>query len=222
MPEPPISIVIADDHPIFRAGLQRLLETEPDLRVVGEARNGVEALERVARLTPDILLLDVSMPELDGLETLRHLAQETLRVRTILLTAAIESVDMTTALRLGALGVLQKTSTPDLLFRCLRAVMRGQYWVGRDVVRTLVQALAEATRGNGAMNPATITPRERDVVAAVARGATNKGIAQSLGVSEQTVKNHLSSIFDKTGVSSRLELALYAQREHLAGHSGKP
>jgi two-component system, NarL family, nitrate/nitrite response regulator NarL len=215
----PIRIVIADDHPIFRDGLRRLLAVEPDFVVVGEGADGHEAVERVRALRPDVLLLDLAMPGGGGLDTLRELAEGASDVRTVLLTASIDREDALEAVRLGARGVVLKTAATPLLYKCIRAVVAGEYWIGHERVHDLVASLREftASRSGGRPPASTLTRRETQVALAVLDGASNKEIAEKLGLGEQTVKNHLSSIFDKLGVSSRLELALYAVHHRLAG-----
>jgi DNA-binding NarL/FixJ family response regulator len=205
-----VRIVTADDHPIFRDGLRRLLESEPGFEVVGEAGTTKEALRLVAELAPDILLLDLAMPDGSGLDVLRELDLSDASVRTVLLTASADKQQMLDALRLGARGLLLKDSATALLYKCVRHVMAGQYWFGRDRMPSLIEAF-RAMGGVETLPPArTLTNRELQIVAAIVEGATNRDIAARLGLSEQTVKNHLSNIFDKVGASNRLELALYA------------
>ena len=220
-PRPPIRIVIADDHPLVRDGLRKLLEGQPGFRVIGEAADGIEALERAKVLEPDVLLLDLAMPRMNGLEVLSALAGSTSNVRTVLLTAAIEGEETVRALRLGAQGVVLKESATEQLYLCIRAVMRGEFWVGREHVGDLLQALRQLEGASSRPPAATLTARERQVIAAVVEGASNREIGEMIGISEQTVKNRLSSVFDKLGVSSRLELALYAVHHGLLA-DGEP
>ena len=215
MEEPltPIEIVISDDHPVFREGLRKLLEAEPGFRVVAEASDGEETVKVVRQYKPQVLLLDLSMPKGTGLEALRELNQLGIQTRTILLTASIEKDQVIEALQLGAHGIVLKHSTLQLILKSIRCVSDGQFWVGQESVSDLIQALkrmmpqhraSEATRDFG------LTSRELQVIALIVAGYTNKDLARKLGISEHTVKHHLTNTFDKLGVSNRLELVLFA------------
>jgi len=221
---PPVRVLIADDHAIFRDGLRRLLEADPGLKVVGEAADGIEALKLALKLKPDILLLDLAMPRQTGLDTLGELADSCPNLRTVLLTAAIEKAQIVQALQLGARGVVMKESATQLLLKCIRAVMQGELWVGRESVSDLVQFLREGTRDARQKEPLQknfgLTPRELEVVAAIVGGYTNRDVAQKFSISEDTVKHHLTNIFDKLGVSNRLELALFAVHHRLVEGRG--
>lgn len=222
----PIRILIADDHAIFRDGLRRLLEADPGLRVVGEAADGLEALQLALKLKPDILLLDLAMPRQTGLDTLPELARSCPELRTIVLTAAVEKPEIVSALQMGARGVVMKEAATQTLLNSIRAVMKGEFWVGRDSVSDLVQFLREGIRGPRVKQPLRkdygLTPRELDVVAAIVAGYTNRDMAQKFSISEDTVKHHLTNIFDKLGVSNRLELALFAVHHHLVVDPSQP
>jgi len=213
----PVSIVIADDHQIFRDGLTRLLTDEPDFKVVGAAGDGDGTLRMVRELTPDILLLDLAMPRRSGLDVLRELAAESSLVRTIILAASIDETHMIEALELGARGMVLKDTATTLLFKSIRMVMAGQYWVGREAVSGLVDSLRRARqqRHERAASRYGLTGRQMEIVAAIVAGATNREIAKKLDLSEDTVKQHLSAVFDKCGVSSRVELAMFAVNHHL-------
>jgi two-component system, NarL family, nitrate/nitrite response regulator NarL len=220
MPDTPRSVrlVIADDHPIFRDGLRRLLESEPGFVVVGEAGNGAEAVERVRKLQPDILLLDVAMPVVTGLDALEQLAHLSTSVRTILLTASVDKDQIVTALQLGARGVVLKDTATSLLFKSINCVMDGQFWVGRHEVADLIATLREmmATgKDQERKKHFGLTPRELDVIGAIVGGSSNKEIAKTFTISEDTVKHHLTNAFNKVGVSNRLELALFAVHHRL-------
>jgi two-component system nitrate/nitrite response regulator NarL len=216
---PTVRILIADDHPMFREGLRTLLEREPGFVVVGAARDGDEAVTLVQELGPDILLLDVAMPRRPGLEALRELAALSTAVRTILLTGGIDKSEIVTALQLGARGVVRKEADMDLLFRAIRSVMAGEYWVGRECMSDLVQTLRQMSISLGASGIGRdkfgLTARELEITAYVAAAYTNKDIAQKCSISENTVKHHLSKVFDKVGASTRVELALFATHHGL-------
>lgn len=213
---PQIRVLIADDHAMFRAGLRKLLEAEAGFEVVGEAENGLNAMALTRQLAPDVLLLDFAMPGMSGVDVLRELSTEVGATRTVVLTASIAPNEMTDVLQNGAAGVLMKTAATELLYECVRSVASGQYWVGRDTVGSIVEALAASRRSakNGA-RPFGLTLRELEVVRLVGEGCSNREIGNRLRISEDTVKHHLSRIFDKTGTSSRVELALFAHHHDM-------
>lgn len=213
-----IRILIADDHTIFRDALRSLLRTEDEFLVVGEACVGDEVVKAVTGLKPDILLLDLNMPRLHGLEALQELSNLVISTRTILLTAEIQKPQIVEALLLGASGVLLKDTSPQLLFKAIRAVMSGQYWIGRESVRDIIDVLrdlASSMRNEQRKDKFGLTRRELEIVRALTAGETNKDIARSLSISDQTVKHHLTNIYNKLGISQRLELALFALKHNL-------
>jgi two-component system nitrate/nitrite response regulator NarL len=213
MPDQPlhVRIAIADDHQIFRDGLRRLLESEPGFEVVAEANDGLDAIRMVHDIKPDVLLLDVAMPRMGGLDALAALANEGPRI--ILLTAAIPPADLLKAIQFGARGVVMKESATRQLIDGIHRVMDGKYIIGTDVADDLAQAVKQV--GGGRSRPYKLTAREMEIVSAIADGQSNRQIAERLSISLQTVKHHLTSIFDKTGAANRLELALLAIREHV-------
>jgi DNA-binding NarL/FixJ family response regulator len=210
-----VRIVVADDHPIFRDGLRRLLEAEAGFLVVGETGSAGAVVPLVADVAPDVLLLDLAMPDGSGIEVLSALHRERSPVRTVLLTASVEKDQVIEALLFGARGLVLKESATGLLFRCLRSVMAGEYWIGHDRTPDLIDALRRLGAADPPSPAETLTRRELRIVGAIVDGATNRDIATELDLSEQTVKNHLSHIFDKLGVSNRLELALFAIHHRL-------
>lgn len=211
-----IDILIADDHPIFRDGLRRLLEAEPGMRVIGEAADGAETVMKTRQLKPDILLLDLAMPRMPGLEVLREMSRGASPVRIVILTAAIEKRQIVEALHLGARGVVLKESATQLLMKSIHAVMSGQYWVGHEAISDLVEYLRERiSTGEPQPRKFGVTKRELQIISTVVSGCSNKEIAEKFSLSEDTVKHHLTSIFNKLGVSSRLELALFAINHQL-------
>jgi DNA-binding NarL/FixJ family response regulator len=215
-----IDIVISDDHTLFREGLRKLLEAEPGIRIVGEGVDGEETVRVVGQLKPHILLLDLALPKLGGLEVLGELSKLGLQTRTIMLTAAIEREQVVEALQLGVRGIVLKRSALQLLLKSIRCVNQGQYWVGRDRLSDLIQALRGTKPSHGASEAKRnfgLSSREMEVTALIVAGYTNKDLAQELGISENTAKHHLTNIFDKLGVSNRLELVLCALRHGLAG-----
>jgi len=212
-----IRVLVADDHTIFREGLCRLLEAEDDITVIGEACSGKECLGQVVRLKPDVLLLDLKMPDPDGLAVLSELGGAESSVRTIVLTASEDERDYVETVRRGARGIVLKQAATERLLEGIRKVHRGEIWIDQRVAAEVVKAMsrppaAPSTRGEKGL----LTPRESEIVSLVTQGLRNKEIAEKLSISEQTVKNHLQNIYDKLGVSDRLELALYALHHKLA------
>ena len=213
-----VRIAIADDHALFRDGLRMLLESEKGFDIVGEAADGEQAVKLAKRTRPDILLLDWTMPRLRGIDVLQELAGFSKLIRIILLTAAIDNKQILAALKLGARGVVLKESATEVLLKSIRAVLADQYWIGREQVGDLVKvlrSLAPSYRDQPSERSFDLTPREREIVAAVVEGYSNKEIAQKFSLSEDTIKHHLTNIFNKTGVSTRLELAVAAIHHEL-------
>ena len=208
-----INVVISDDHALFREGLRKLLEAEPGIRVVGEAVDGEETLKVVRQLKPHVLLLDLSLPKLSGLEVLAELGKAEIQTRSIMLTAAIDRDQVVEALQLGARGIVLKHAALQVLLKSIRCVNEGQYWVGQEGVSDLIQALRRMKPSHSVPVPPRnfgLSSREMQVIALIVAGYTNKDLARELGISENTAKHHLTNIFDKLGVSNRLELVLYA------------
>ena len=225
-----IRLLIADDHPIVRDGLKKLLLLEDDFEVIGEAGDGREVLDKVRELDPDVLLLDLRMPNLDGLATLQALAQVNKRTRVIVLTASEDKNEFVQAMKLGCSGIVLKQTAPDLIVKSIRKVHSGEIWLDSHTTAAVMRQFSTHLDGGsgGSGQPggkgrerSPLSTREREIVALVAQGYKNKEMAEKMFISEQTVKNHLHNIFDKLGVSDRLELALYAIHKglHLTGEA---
>ena len=219
-----IRILIADDHPIVRDGLRKLLSLEDDLEVVGEANDGCEVLDRVQELDPDVLLLDLRMPNLDGLSALQTLQQTNKRTKVIVLTASEDKNEFVQAMKLGCSGIVLKQTAPELIVKSIRKVHGGEIWLDSHTTAAVMRQFAGPGEIGGtgtgkARERSPLSTREREIVQLVAQGYKNKEMAEKMFISEQTVKNHLHNIFDKLGVSDRLELALYAIHKglHLNG-----
>lgn len=217
-----IRILIADDHRMFREAIRHLLEAEQHFEVAGEAANGEELVKLASATQADVLLLDLAMPgRLSGVDALAEIEARNIPIRTIVLTGSTDSGLIMQAVRLGARGVVLKDASIELLTKCIGRVVAGEYWIGHERMAQLVEMVRhheDETRRPADM----LTRRERQVVAAVAQGATNREIAAQYGMSAQTVKNHLSNIFDKLGVSTRLELALFAVNHKIADEEDPP
>ena len=208
-----IRIVVADDHPVVRFGVKNMLTSDPGFEVVGEAEDGDQAVTETLELEPDVLLLDLAMPRLPGLEAMRAIMSRSPRVKILLLTSTISTQQIIEALQIGARGIVLKDSVAGDLGEALRAVLSGDYWIGGQRVNNLLTALHDLMQKASTIPERKtygLTPRELEVVSCIVEGCSNKDIAKQFTISEETVKRHLSNIFDKTGVSTRLELALFA------------
>jgi DNA-binding NarL/FixJ family response regulator len=208
---------LADDHPVVRIGVRNMLSETDGFEVVGEASDGDEAVTQTLDLAPDILLLDVQMPRLPGLEALRAIMNGTPTVKILLLTSTITTQQIIEALHIGARGIVLKEALAGHLQTAIRTVVNGDYWIGGKRVVNLVSALRDLMQQTAVPLHRSygLTPRELEVVGAIVEGCSNRDIARQFTLSEETVKRHLSNIFDKTGVSTRLELALFAIAHHL-------
>jgi len=224
-----IRIVVADDHPIFRDGLCKLLALEEDFEVVAQAQDGKQVLEVLQQQEPDILLLDLKMPGLDGLATLQRLQVARNKTRVIVLTASDDKNEFVQAMKLGTSGIVLKQTATELLIKSIRKVHAGEIWLDSHTTAAVIRTFVAAEEPpppqpmpspvNRERERSPLSQREREIVALVAQGFKNKEMAEKMFISEQTVKNHLHNIFDKLGVSDRLELALYAIHNNL--HTGR-
>jgi DNA-binding NarL/FixJ family response regulator len=210
-----IRLVIADDHAVLRESLAALLNTQPDFVVEGTAANGQQALELVQQRHPDVLVLDLFMPDFDGFDVLRTLDRAGSRVATVVLTGSESEMDYVQVVRLGGRGLVIKSDEPEKLFAAVRAVAQGDLAFSDDLAKQVVNSMATEWRQEPpkANSLARLSERERQIAYAVARGLKNRDIAEQLSISENTVKRHLQSIFGKTGARDRLELAVLALNE---------
>jgi DNA-binding NarL/FixJ family response regulator len=208
----PISVLIVDDHPVVRQGLRVLLEVQDGIVVAGEAGDGATALTLAAEHAPDVILLDLKLPGLDGLAVLDELARHGTSSRVLVLTSVTEPASAAAAVRAGAAGVLYKDVDPDALVRAVRAVHDGHLLLAPEAAANLLRSASWWWGGLDAL-----TSREREVLAELAKGRSNREIARALRVSEKTVKTHVSSVLAKLGVQDRTQAALVAVRREQGG-----
>jgi DNA-binding NarL/FixJ family response regulator len=210
----PIRIIIADDHPVVRRGLMQFIADEDELEVVAECADGESALEAVTRHAPDVLIVDLQMPRLNGMEVLRRLSEMPESPATVLLAGNISDDEVMEAMRMGAKGVVLKEMAPSLLVACIRKVATGATWLEKEAIG---RALEKMLRHEQSRQKAReiLTPREIDIVRMVASGLGNREIGEKLFISEGTVKTHLHSVYEKLGLKGRVQLANYAQEKGL-------
>ncbi len=205
-----IRVVLADDHPVVRSGIRGFLDHEVDIQVVGEASTGKDALVLVNELSPDVLLLDLQLPDMKGMDVARQLQQEERKVKVLVLSAHDDAFYINELMEYGAVGYLLKEEAPEFIIDAVRGVARGEVgWVSRGVAAHMVARL----RGEENQSEAMLTRREMDVLRLIIEGKTNQNIGVTLGISEKTVEKYIYSIFQKLGVNSRTEAAVYAVRE---------
>jgi len=218
----PISVLLVDDHTLFRSGIRSLLQRHSDFVVVGEAADGVEGVKRAKQLRPDVVLLDLNMPGMSGLETLQLLLQDCPSVAVILLTVSEEADDLTAALQAGARGYLIKNIDADYLVRAIRRAAEGEPVLAEAMTTKLVSHLqGGAPKPVPASELDKLTPREKEILACLARGESNKIIARTLDVAESTVKIHVQNILKKLNLSSRVQAAVFAVGHGIAGGTAK-
>jgi DNA-binding NarL/FixJ family response regulator len=216
---PQIRLIVIDGEPVVAQGLSALLATQTDFHVVGVATSGGDGLRLVEQLRPDVTLLDMSVPGLAGLDVIRWLrgSRASRNGAVILFVSALDHYNIVDLLRLGVRGIVRKDCPTELVFKSIRRVHAGEMWINRKAVAMIARAFLAGDKDDSdtQTNYFGLTHRELTVLQLIVRGDTNAAIARALGVSENTIKHHITSIFGKTGVSSRLELALFALHHHL-------
>ena len=217
----PIRIFVADDHAIIRKGIRAMLETVPDIELVGEAVNGREAVSGVAKLRPDVILMDLVMPEMDGIEAIRHIKAQQPKACILVLTTFAGEDKIFPAIKAGALGYHLKDASPEELVQAIRQVYRGQPSLHPIIARKVLQELASPA-AERPPTPEPLTQREVEVLQLVAQGLDNQQIADKLVISEATVRTHVSNILGKLQLASRTQAVLYALREGLASLDTAP
>lgn len=210
-----IRVLISDDHPLVREGLRRLLSLENDLEIVGEAADGESTVALVEKLDPDIVLLDLRMPGVDGFGALQRIQKLSKRPKVIVLTASEDKNEFVQVMKMGCSGIVLKQTVSELIVKSIRRVHAGEIWLDSNTTAAVMRQFAAPSDSAArttmrSRDRSPLSQREREIVALVAQGYKNKEMAEKMFISEQTVKNHLHNIFDKLGVSDRLELALYA------------
>jgi NarL family two-component system response regulator LiaR len=216
----PIRVLIADDHAIVRKGLRALLATESDIQVVGEAGDGAEAVAQVRALHPDVILMDLVMPRLDGIEATRQIIEQHPRAHILVLTSFAADDQVFPAIKAGALGYLLKDSGPDQLVQAIHQVYRGEPSLEPAIARKVLYELSHPPKQPATPDP--LTQRELDILRLVAQGHSNREIAELLVIAEMTVRTHVSNILSKLHLASRTQAALYALREGLASLDDVP
>ncbi|MFI8180002.1 response regulator [Actinacidiphila glaucinigra] len=214
MADGPIRVLLVDDHQVVRRGLRTFLEVQPDIEVVGEAGDGEEGVDRAGELAPDVILMDVRMPGVDGIEALRRLRDNGSKARVLVVTSFTEQRTVVPALRAGAAGYVYKDVDPDALAGAIRSVHAGHVLLQPEVADALLSQ-EENTPGQG--RGGTLTDREREVLSLIAEGRSNREIARALVLSEKTVKTHVSNILMKLDLSDRTQAALWAVRHGIGG-----
>ncbi|WP_195763833.1 response regulator [Pseudoduganella rivuli] len=218
MEQEPISVLLVDDHTLFRSGVRSLLQRHPEFSVVGEAADGVEGIKRAQQLQPQVVLLDLNMPGMSGLETLQLMLQDCPDSAIVMLTVSEDAQDLAAALRAGASGYLLKNIDTDALVRSIRRAAEGQTVVAEAMTAKLVAQLQGGAQGAASVSDLDkLTPRERDVIGALARGESNKIIARNLDLSESTVKIHVQNVLKKLKLNSRVQAAVFAVEHGISG-----
>jgi DNA-binding NarL/FixJ family response regulator len=219
MASTPIRVLIADGHPIVLEGLRTVLARQTDIELVGEASDGVEAIEKTVSLDPDVVLMELKLPRVDGLTVLRSIQARAPRSKVILFSSSENKEEFVEAMKLGCVGILSKDAPTSLIEKSVNKVHAGEIWLDSNTTAAVIRQFASPSdfpagihggNGKSSRERAQLSQREREIIILIAQGYKNKEIAEKMFITEQTVKNHLHNVFDKLGVSDRLELALYA------------
>ena len=218
MASTPIRVLIVDGHPIVLEGLRTVLARQTEIELVGEASDGVEAIEKTVSLDPDVVLLELKLPRVDGLTVLRSIQTRAPRSKAILFSSSENKEEFVEAMKLGCVGILSKDAPTSLIEKSISKVHAGEIWLDSHTTAAVIRQFASPTdfpaihggNGKSSRERAQLSQREREIIILIAQRYKNKEIAEKMFVTEQTVKNHLHNVFDKLGVSDRLELALYA------------
>lgn len=213
-----IRLLIVDSFPVVRAGLRTILSGSTDIQIVGEAQDGVEAVDRALELLPDVILMELRLPNVDGLTVLRTLHTRAPQAKVLLFTASENKEDFIESMKVGCCGILPKDAGAALIAKSIQKVHAGEIWLDSNTTAAVIRqfaspldpAMAQAAANAKPRERAQLSQREREIIVLIAQGYKNKEIAEKMFITEQTVKNHLHNVFDKLGVSDRLELALYA------------
>ncbi len=213
----PIRVFIADAHPIVLEGLKGILNQRPGIEVIGEASDGMEAIDKIIENRPDVVLLDLKMPRVDGFTILRSIQTRASQIRVILFTSTENKEDLVEAMKLGCAGILHKDASVNMIEKSIQKVHQGEIWLDSNTTAAVFRSFVSPgefsppnLNGKVTRERAQLSQREREIIILIAQGYKNKEIAEKMFITEQTVKNHLHNVFDKLGVSDRLELALYA------------
>ncbi|MBV8810393.1 MAG: response regulator transcription factor [Acidobacteriaceae bacterium] len=222
----PIRVLIADGQPIVLEGLRSVLRQHASIQVVGEASDGVEAIDKTVYLEPDVVIMDLKLPRVDGMTVLRSIQTRAPKSKVILFASSENKDDFVEAMKLGCCGILQKDAPTSLIDKSIQRVHAGEIWLDSNTTAAVIRQFASPTdvpaghvNGKSPRDRAQLSTREREIIVLIAQGYKNKEIAEKMFITEQTVKNHLHNVFDKLGVSDRLELALYAIHNSLHMHS---
>lgn len=219
----PIHVLVVDDHPVVRRGIKSLLAEEDGIEVVGEASNGLEALQQVEKLRPDVILMDLVMPEMGGVEAIQRITTAHPEARILVMTSFAADDKVFPSIKAGALGYLLKDSDPEDMLRMIRQVFRGELSIHPSIARKVIQELNRSQEtSRGPLTPSPLTEREVEILQLLAQGVENKEIARRLSLRDATVRTHVSNILSKLQLANRVQATLYALRSGIANLEDEP